>query len=336
MKKTSINFCLLVPLILCLPAIVQAKDQNKGVPVKIGWVYAMANAPILIAKQKGYFKDQGLVVEIIKFNSGPLLKKAISENELDMAYIGAPPVYHWHSKGMSSRILAKVNYGHAAVITRKDSGIKKLADFRGEKFAGVRTGSGMDVLLRGYLLGEIAKLDPEKDLDIITISSANMAPAVEENIVSGAFIWEPFTSQSLLGGNTKIIFNMNKAIPKYPWYVIMATEQVIQEKRAAIVKVLAAHKKSVDFLNSSPTAGNDIIAKSFHLATITDNKGKMHHATKIVAEARKRLGWEYALKKNDVAFIQKLMNYSYQLGFMSKKLKAKDIIDTSLMKEALK
>lgn len=336
MNRTSAIFLTLLSAFLFFTNPVQAEEHKKGTPVKIGWVYAMANAPVLIAKQKGYFKEQGLDVEIIKFNSGPLLKRAISENELDLAYIGSPPVYHWYAQGLSSRILAKVNYGHAAVIARKDSGIKTLHDFKGKQIAGVRKGSGMDVLLRGYLLGEVAKLNPEKDLNIITISSANMGPAVEENIVSGAFTWEPFTSQSLLRGNTKIIFNMNKAIPKYPWYVIMATERIIYRKRATIIKVLRAHKKAVDFLNSSPTAGNSIIANSFHLGTVTDNKAKKYSANSIVTEARKRLGWEYELKKKDIAFIQRLMDYSYKLGFMNKKLKATEIIDTSLMKEALK
>lgn len=335
MKKILIKFlCLL--FLFSHPGINYAEEHKDDEPVKIGWVYAMANAPILIAKQKGYFRKQGLNVEIIKYNSGPLLRKAISENRLDLAYIGSPPVYHWHSQGLKSKILAKVNYGHASVITRKDSGIKKLSDFKGKQFAGVRKGSGMDVLLRGYLLGEIAKLHPKKDLNIITISSSNMDPAVEEKIVSGAFIWEPFTSQSILRGNTRIIFNMNNAVPNYPWYVIMATEKIIRKKRSTIIKVLAAHKKAVDYLNSSPTAGNDIIAKSFNLSTVTNKKGKRFNGRAIVAEARKRLGWEYELKKRDVRFIQRLMNYSHDLGFIKTRLKASELIDTSLMNEALK
>jgi len=304
--------------------------------LRIGWVYAMANAPILIAKEKGFFNEQGLDVKIIKFNSGPLIRRAITANELDLAYIGAPPVYHWYAEGLKSRILAKVNYGQASVIARKDSGINNMKDFKGKRFAGVRTGSGMDVLLRGYVLGEIAKLDSKKDLDIITISSANMDPAVEEKIVAGAFIWEPFTSRSLMRGNTKVILDMNKEIPNYPWYIIMAPENIISTKRPAILKVLIAHKKAVDFLNSSPTAGNEIIAKSFKLGKITDNKGKVHDANSIISEARKRLGWEHKLDKKDIAFIQQLMNYSYELGVMKTRLNATDIVDTSLMKEAYK
>ncbi len=331
MKKNLIKIFLPLFISVFYTGTAQAVER-----LRIGWVYAMANAPILIAKQKGYFREQGLDVKIIKFNSGPLIRQAISAEELDLAYIGAPPVYHWYANGLKSRILAKVNYGQASVITRKDSGIDNMKDFKGKRFAGVRNGSGMDVLLRGYVLGEVAKLDPKKDLDIITISSSNMDPAVEEKIVAGAFIWEPFTSRSLMRGNTKVVLDMNKEIPNYPWYVIMAPENVINTKRPAIIKVLMAHKKAVDFLNSSPTAGNEIIAKSFNLRKITDNKGKTHDANSIVSEARKRLGWEHELMRKDIAFIQRLMDYSYTLGILKTRLKATDIVDTSLMEEAYK
>ena len=303
--------------------------------IKIGWVYAMANAPVLVAMQKGYFKDQGVGVEIKEFKSGPLVHQALSAGELDMAYIGSPPVYHWYSRGLESRILAKVNYGQAAIISRKDSGVNKLQDLKAKKMAGVRKGSGMDVLLRGYVLGEAANLAPDKDLEIISMPSGNMDSAVDQKVVNAAFIWEPFTSKSLVRGNTQVIFDMNKAVPKYPWYIVMAMPDTLKNKRTAVVKVLRAHKKAVDYLNSKPNAGNGIIAKAFKLGTVTDVNGKKHKGTDVVAMARERLGWEYELKDDDIAFIQRLMNYSYSLGYIKKKLKAEDIIDTSFMKEAL-
>lgn len=252
-----------------------------------------------------------------------------------MAYIGSPPVYHWFSRGLESRILAKVNYGQAAIISRKDSGVNELADLKAKKMAGVRKGSGMDVLLRGYVLGEAAKLKPDQDLEIISMPSGNMDSAVDQKVVNAAFIWEPFTSKSLVRGNTQVIFDMNKAVPKYPWYIVMAMPETLKTKRSAVVKVLRAHKKAVEYLNSKPNAGNGIIAKAFKLGTVTDVNGKKHKGTDVVAMARERLGWEYELKKDDIDFIQRLMNYSYSLGYIKKKLKAEDIIDTSLMQEAL-
>ncbi len=320
---------------VCTLVLVFSSGSFASEKIKIGWVYAMANAPVLVAKEKGYFKAQGIEVEIMEFKSGPLVHQALSAGELDMAYIGSPPVYHWFSRGLDSRILAKVNYGQAAVISRKDSGVNQLTDLKNKKMAGVRKGSGMDVLLRGYVLGEAAKLKPDDDLEIISMPTGNMDSAVDQKVVNAAFIWEPFTSKSLARGNTQVIFDMNKAVPKYPWYIVMAMPDTLKKKRTEVIKVLRAHKQAVDYLNSKPNAGNGIIAKAFNLGTVTDVNGKKHKPTDIVAMARQRLGWEYELKKEDIAFIQQLMNYSYKLGYIKKPLSAEDIIDNSFMQEAL-
>lgn len=114
---------LAVVLIVILFSSGVAAEKEK---IRIGWVYAMANAPVIIAKEKGYFEEMGLDAEIRSFASGPIVHQALAAGELDMAYIGSPPVYHWFSRGLESRILAKVNYGQAAVVVRKDSGIKDL------------------------------------------------------------------------------------------------------------------------------------------------------------------------------------------------------------------
>lgn len=329
MKKWP--FIFITFFLVVISSNIHAENKDK---LKIGWVYAMANAPVVIAKEKGFFKDAGVDVEILSFTSGPIVHQALAAGELDMAYIGSPPVYHWYSRGLESRILAKVNYGQAAVMVRKDSGIDKLNDLRGKKMAGVRKGSGMDVLLRGYVLGQASSLTPDKDVQIVPMPSGNMGPSVEAKVVDGAFIWEPFTSQYELKGESKVIFDMNKAVPKYPWYIVMAMPDALKNKRSAIKKALTAHKRAVEFLNSSPDAGNDIIVKTFKLESIKDEKsGKMIKATDIVAQARKRLGWEWDLTDKDMDFIQNLMNYSLSLGYIKKQLHAKELVDRSFTKE---
>lgn len=148
----------------------------------------------------------------------------------------------------------------------------------------------MDVLLRGFVLGEEAKLKPDEDVQIVPMPPGNMGSSVEASVTGAAFIWEPFTSQYLLRGKTKVIFDVNEALPKYPWYIIMALPDTLKNKRAAVVKALRAHKKAVDYLNSSPDAGNDIIANVFKLEEVTDEQGVKYSGTDIVAKARERLG----------------------------------------------
>jgi len=302
--------------------------------VRIGWVYAMANAPIVIAEKKGLFEKEGVEVEARSFTSGPILHQALAAGQLDMAYIGSPPVYHWYSRGLESQILAKVNYGQAAVIVRKDSGINSLKDLKGKKIAGVKKGSGMDVLLRGYVLGEAAGLVPDKDIRVIPMPPGNMGPSVENNVVDAAFIWEPFTSQYELRGNTKVIFDMNEAVPNYPWYVVMAPPEVLKTKRDAITRVLRAHKKAVEFLNSAPDAGNDIIAKAFKMDKVEGPNGKIFSGADVVAQARKRIGWEWNITPADNEFIQRLMTYSHELRFIKKQLTPRQLVDATLLRDA--
>ena len=302
--------------------------------IRIGWVYAMANAPVLVADSNGYFKEEGLEAKLLSFTSGPLLKQAMVAGEIDLAYIGSPPVYHWYSRGLESKILAKVNYGQAAVMSRKDSDVMTLADLKGRKMAGVRRGSGMDVLLRGYVIGEAAGLVPDEDTQVISMPSGNMGPSLEAKVVDAAFMWEPFISQFLLRGNTQVIFDMNKAVPRYPWYIISAMPEAMKERPDAIVSALRAHKKAVDFLNSSEDAGNDVIAKAFRLDDVTGPDGAVYPATEVVRQARARLGWEWNLNDNDVAFIQRLMDWSLELGYIKKKLTTDDLIDRSFAARA--
>jgi len=327
MKKRLVTVSLFV--LAAYIGTAQAANQK----IKIGWVFAMANAPVVIAQEKGFYKEVGLDAEIISFTSGPIVHQALAAGQLDMAYIGSPPVYHWYSRGLKSKILAKVNYGQAAVVTRKDSGIDSIKDLKGKKLAGVKKGSGMDVLLRGYVLGEASGLDSQKDLRIIPMPSGNMGPSVESGTVDAAFMWEPFTSQSLLRGETKVIFDMNEAVPKYPWFVVMSPPEFLQKNSDTVYKALKAHRMAVDYLNSGPDAGNDAIAKAFKLKDITDDKGVKHSAFDVVKKARERIGWEWELKQQDMAFIQRLMDWSKDLRFIKRKLTPDELVDVTLVQK---
>jgi len=303
-------------------------------PLRIGWVYAMANAPALIADKKGFYAAEGLTVDIKSFNDGPLLQQAVAAGDLDIAYVGAPPVYHWFSRGLESKILAQVNYGQAAVIANAKSPINSVADLKGKKLAGVAKGSGMDVLLRGYVLKERAKLDPDQEVSIINMPAANMNAALEHHEVDAAFSWEPFVSQSLLRGASKLVLDVNKELPQYPWYVVISLPSTLKQRPDDVTKLLRAHLKAIAFLQAHPDEANQIIAEEFKLEPTQGLNGKTIKPEDVVQEARKRMGWSARLDAKDLQFIQRLMDYSYGLGFMNKPLKVEQVVDTTFLQKA--
>ena len=147
-------------------------------------------------------------------------------------------------------------------------------------------------------------------------------------------MWEPFISQFLLRGNTRVIFDINEAVPRYPWYIISAMPEAMENRPDAIVKALRAHRKAVDFLNSGEDAGNDVIAAAFKLGEVTGPDGTVYPATEVVRQARARLGWEWSLNDADVAFIQRLMDWSLELGYIKKRLTTDELIDRSFADKA--
>ncbi|MBJ7312208.1 ABC transporter substrate-binding protein [Rugamonas sp. CCM 8940] len=312
------------------PALAQADSK----PLRIGWVRALANAPALIAEKNGYYAQEGLNVELKAFGDGPIVQQALSSGDLDMAYIGAPPVFQWVARGLNSRILAKVNYGQAALIVNANSPVKSVADLRGKKVAGLAKGSGMDLLLRGYVAKELGGLEADKDVDIVSMPAANMNAALERGLVDAAFTWEPFVSSAVLRGSGKVLVDLNRKLPNYPWYVVMAVPRTLAERPDEVVKVLRAHRRAIAFLNLHPAEANQIIAEAFEIAPIKTAAGVTIAPAAIVQEARKRLGWSDKIEPTDLRFIQRLMDYSLSLGLLNRPLTAGQLVDPSWQQRA--
>lgn len=324
----------LLAVALAFSAALMSPALANDAPLRIGWVQAMANAPAVIADKKGFFAEEGLKVELKGFGDGPVIQQAVAAGEIDVAYIGAAPVYQWSARGLETRALAKVNYGQAALIASADGPIHTLSDLKGKRLAGVARGSGMDVLLRGFVLKDTAKLDPDTDLTLSQIPVGNMNGALDTGTVDAAFAWEPFVSQSVLRGKGRVVFDVNTALPGYPWYVVAAPVKTLKERPDDLVKLLRAHAKAIAYLRDHPDEANRIIAEAFKLEPVTAADGTTVPPEAIVAEARKRLGWSPEIEASDRAFIQRLIDYSVALGFLAKPLKADDVIDDSLWTKA--
>jgi NitT/TauT family transport system substrate-binding protein len=313
-----------------------ARAAATGHPLRVAWVYAMANAPAVIAEKKGFYAAEGLDVELTQFNDGPVIQQAVAAGEVDVAYVGAPPVYQWFSRGLDARILAKVNWGQAALIasTAATPPIATLADLRGRRIAGVAKGSGMDVLLRGEVLTQRAGFDPDRDVTIVNMPAGNMAAALDRKLVDGAFTWEPFVSEAVLRGTARVVLDVNQAVPHYPWYVIAATPAVLKSRPEDVVKLLRAHRRAIAFLQEHPDEANALLVEAFQIRPLPDAAGRSVSPIAVVQEARKRLGWSARLEPVDLQFIQRLMDDSFALGFMGKRLKVDQVVDATWLQRA--
>ena len=109
------------------------------------------SALIFIAQEKGYFAEQGLNVEMIKFSSGKMALDALLGDGVDFATTADFPLTLAGLSDQEVGIIATIGYGDdIKVIARKDAGISEIKDLEGKKIATLKGGGG-DFLCKSCL-----------------------------------------------------------------------------------------------------------------------------------------------------------------------------------------
>lgn len=113
--------------------------------VRLGTNLVISDAPFFIAERKGYFKEQGLAVRLIHFDSGPKMIAPLGSGQLDVA-AGATSagLFNAAARGIDIKIVADKGTAipgasYMPIIVRKqlvDSGkVKGARDLKGLRVA---------------------------------------------------------------------------------------------------------------------------------------------------------------------------------------------------------
>lgn len=171
--------------------------------VKVGMKQVVSDAGILIGMAKGYYKDLGINIEPIQFNSGQEMINQLASGQLDVgAAVSTAGLFNAMSRDIPIKIVADkgVNVpgkGYYRLVLRKDLAktIQDYADLRGLRIAIVGTASLDELALLRVL--ERAHLT-NKDVDIQVIRSfPDMLVALKNNSIDAAMLIEPFIAQGI-------------------------------------------------------------------------------------------------------------------------------------------
>jgi len=193
-QKTRRALCIIASTVLLLSSNATAQTYpplSPPVPVNVGYLPVTGHAKFFVAKDKGFFDQEGITVELIQFANSADGISALRAKKLDIGAFGTTaPLVHI-AKGADLRIIGGIMGEDAAIITTQENGgiIKKIKDLKGRKIATVRLASG-DAVLRGAL--HRAGLDWRKDVQIFELKNP---PAVLEAVKSGqvdaGVVWGP-------------------------------------------------------------------------------------------------------------------------------------------------
>ncbi len=305
----SIGLLAATAVVAAVPMAASAEKLKVALPQKGLWETSIT----IIGQSQGFFKKEGLELEILHTRGGSETVQAVLSGSVDMARSnGILGTIGGYAKGAPIRVIGASMTGapDAFWYARADSGIKSAKDLQGKKIGFSRPGSSTHLMVLALIAQY--KLDKAKAVPSGG-PSGSFTQTMSKQIDAGWSV-PPFRLSDIAAG--KIVKVVSAAslteIAGQTIRVNVASANSLKNKREALVKYHRAWLKALDFAYSNDMA-LEVYAK---FAKGVD--------VKIARETRKiypkSAMLPFAIGKLDLSLAQ-----AHQFKFTKKRLKAADI-----------
>lgn len=229
---------------------VQSVYAAEKVQLLLDWFVNPDHAALVVAQQKGFFKEQGLDVEMIEPADPSTAPKLVATGKADMAVTYQPQLHVQIDEGLPlTRVGTLVGKPLNSVVVLADSDIKDLKDLKGKK-VGYSVSGFEDVLLTTMLTH--SGVNP-KDVEMINVNWS-LSPSLiakKTDAVIGAFRNFELNQMDIEGHPGRAFFVEDYGIPSYEELILVVNNQ--QRTQADKWKRFdAALDKAVAFIQSHP------------------------------------------------------------------------------------
>jgi NitT/TauT family transport system substrate-binding protein len=332
MRRMVLRFLLCAMLCAGAAASVQAADK-----VAVGTGGSASDAPFYIAYDRGFFRDEGLDVDLIVLDSGAKVIAPLGTGELDVGS-GALSVGFWNAllRGVKFRIVAdrghaEPGYLYQTVFMRKDlidSGqFKSLKDLKGK-----RMGFAAQGVTSLSLLNEAAKFAGLRfdDMTPVYLSFPQQIAALQNKALDGSLLIEPQATVAVNAGYGARFMDTNEFYPYQQISVIFYSEKFAVQRKDVADKFMRAWLRGVRAYNEAIKDGKiagtgadqvvEVMAKNFSMspALVREMYSQAVHVDGTV----------------NASGIQKDLDFFRQQGWVSGQIQASDVIDMSFAEKA--
>ncbi len=320
-RRTTIALLAAAPLVAAGSAHAQTKLVI-GMPTTPPNIVLM---PLHVAKELGFFKQEGLDIEIAELEGGVKTYRAMVAGSVDISSSPGPFSIIGRAKGAPTKIiLSNSPKLEASMVVQKD--IQTPADLKGKRIGIQEPGGFADVLARAVL--RAGKVDP-KEVSFVSIMSEDVPPLVARQIDSAILHIEQemFAKRKL--PDLHAIARMWELQPKQLYNALVVSEKSIATRRAAIEGFVKAHIKGTRMMYSDPAKVLPILVKYTGLPQDVVKDSYDFLVKQCIWDAN------HGLSQERVAFSTDLM---IRVGNLDKEKapKYEDVIDRSFADKAIK
>jgi NitT/TauT family transport system substrate-binding protein len=229
----------------------------------VGTIGASSDAPFFIADAKGYFAEQGLKVNFVRFDSAAKAIPSLGSGEVDVGS-GATSagLYNAVARGIGIKIVSDKarnakGYGFQAIMARSDlmdSGkIKSVKDLKGLKVAMSANGNSENAFM-SYALVQVGLT--YGDIDPVFLGFPNQIAAFANKAIDASLTVEPTVSELLKLGTAKKLVSADEVFPDYQTAVVFYGPKFMHDQPENAKKFMVALLKAMRFYDDALKDGH--------------------------------------------------------------------------------
>lgn len=293
-------------------------------PLSIGHLSTVYHTSFIL-EGTDWLQKAGIDAKWKLFASGPDIVKAFEDKEIDIGYIGLPPVIIGIARGIQFKCIAGGHVEGTVMIAQKEyGGVAELCDvdmvlrqFEGKAIGTPPKGSIHDVIAR-ELIDKIGL-----DIEVRNYPWADFVlDALVDKEIPAAAGTPPLAVAARRFCGAKIIIPPHRLWPNNPSYGIVARNELL-ERPDIIMPFLEMHEKASNFIRERPKEAAEIVAK---LTQIVDPDFVLE-AYKISPKYCSALSPEYVA--STMGFVKVLR----ELGYVPRLVAEDEIFDSRFIKK---
>lgn len=230
------------------------------VTIMLDWFVNPDHAPLVIAKAKGFFADEGLDVDLQAPADPNDPPKLVAAGKADLAVSYQPQLHLQAAEGLPVvRVGTLVATPLNSVVALKGGPIASLKDLKGRKI-GYSVGGFEDAVLGAMLESAGLKLS---DVELVNINFS-LSPAIyagQVDAVIGAFRNFELNQMELAGKPGIAFYPEENGVPAYDELILIARKD--RTNAPALKKVLAASERAVQYILNHPAEAWDAFVKAY-------------------------------------------------------------------------
>lgn len=261
LKKIFKLFSLFLVCIYCTN-IFAATNNNpplQSLTVILDWFANPNHAPLFVAQQQGYFKQQGLDVKLIGPANPSDPAKLVAAGKADLAISYQPQLLLDVQQGLPLvRIATLIDKPLGCMAAKANNGINSLKDLKGKTIG--YSADGVDIAMLRVMLGANGLTTSDVKLINVNYDLTQALLSGRVDAITSIFRNFELIEMRLAGFHAKVFYNEDNGVPPLDELIIVTNRNELKDSR--LPRFIKALQQGEDYLQQHPQQSWQIFSKN--------------------------------------------------------------------------